>query len=210
MDQAIGGVRALAHAILDDTKEEAGRIVLQAQEAARQRLQQAKEEGDGLRREILTAAESEVSHMEHQAAAMARLDAQRIMLAGREALIDEVFSQAQARLSRLHEGDDYPTLLSKLIADAVGKMGSPPACVVRVAPRDLPLVTDSLLAQVAERWRGRVQLRLGEPVDITGGVIVQVDGGQRRYDNSLEFRLASERERLRAHVYRILQGGATW
>lgn len=206
MEQVIGGIKALSRAILDDTKVEAEGIVADAQDAARRLVAQAKEESASIRTDILAHAEGDIAHLEQQAMAMARLDAQRIMLGRREELLDRVFDLAAERLAHLYQEGEYPRILRALAIDGVERLGSPAECIVRVAERDLPLLTADLMGELAGRWQGRVQFSIGEPVDISGGVIVETSGGRKSYDNSLESRLAQERDRLRADVHRLLRG----
>ena len=206
MEQVIGGIKALARAILDDTKVEAERIVAGAQNAAHRVLAQAKEESAALRADILAQAEGVAAHLEQQAMATSRLEAQRVMLGRREELFDKVFDLAAERLARLYQEEEYPRILGALLVDAAERLSEPSECVVRVAAGDLPLLTGDLMGEAAGRWRGRVHLAIGEPVEISGGVIVETPDGRKRYDNSLEARLAQARARLRADVFRLLRG----
>lgn len=205
MEQISTGIRALASAILDDAKAEADRIVAEAREAARRAREQAEREAAEIRRRIEAEAEREITHLKQQALAMARLEAQRILLKRREELIEKVFTQAAEQLEHVREKPDYKALLRGLLIDAVERLGEPAECVVRLAGRDRSLLGEEELKQLTERWQGRVQLRLGDPAEISGGVVLEADGGRKRYDNSLAARLERERTRLRPEVYRLLQ-----
>ncbi len=55
---------------------------------------------------------------------------------------------------------------------------------------------------------GGVRLRAGEPLARGTGVVLETPDGHRRYDNTLETRLARMQDGLRAPVYHILMGEA--
>ena len=208
VSQALGGIRALSRAVLDDTKAEADELVAQAQRAARALHLNAEDQAQQVRAEILAQAEAEIAHLEQRTLATSRLEAQRILLTRREELIEEVFRRASERLGELRRAPGYKQALLDLIEDAVIQLGEPPSAVVRLDPRDVGLLVDDDLAQLAARWRGRVRLSRGEPIAISGGVVLEAQDGHQRYDNSFEQRLALQRAQLRAEVHRLLQGAA--
>lgn len=206
MEQIIGGIGALSRAILDDTKDEAEQIVIEARHNAEATLAHARSEAEHVREQILQRARSDAFHMEQQTLATARLDAQRMMLTQREEMIDTVFSRAEGMLADIHRSERYGLMLQRLLVDAVTKLGEPTECVVRVTQRDLPTLQELDLTALAERWNGRVHLMVGDPLAITGGVVVEATDGHKRYNNSFEARLSLERARLRAQVYQLLRG----
>lgn len=196
----------MSRAILDDTKMEAERIVRDARLASERAMERAREEAEEIRAQMLKRARSEAEHLEQRTEATARLEAQRIVLTARERAIDAAFERACELLAAKVEKEGYAGILEDLVLDAVPKLGPPETCVVRVSAQDQSILEDIDLDELASAWRGRVNLIAGQPVEINGGVIVETVDGHRRYDNSFQARLKRERPRLRAQVYRLLQG----
>lgn len=205
---ALSGIRALSRAVLDDTKAEAEQIVAQAQGTARALRGDAESEAERISTEILAEAEGEIAHLRQRSLATSRLEAQRLLLTRREELIAAVFARAEERLGELRESPGYKQVLLDLIRDGVDKLGEPPEVAARLSARDAGLLGDADLAQLAERWRGRVRLSLGPALEISGGAVIETADGHKRYDNSFEQRLALLRAGLRAEVYQLLRGAA--
>lgn len=206
MEQGMAGLRALSQAILDDTKDEATQLVADAQREAKAKIEQARAQAAEMRQQTLARAQSEIAALRQASLATARLEAQRLLLRRREELIDQVLERAREELRRVRQLPQYDAILRDLIVDAVEQLNQPEEVFLRVAPEDALRISDQLLRELAARWNGRVRLSMGEPIDIEGGVVMETEGGRQRYDNSLLARLARERMRLRAQVYRILQG----
>ena len=210
MEQEIEGLQALSRAILDDAGGEATRIIAEAQERATVKKQRALTEAARVRQEILGRAHDEIERLQQQTVATARLDAQRVLLARREALIEAVFAEAAGQLAQARQRTGYAELLRRLVIDAVEQMGRPAECLVHVAEQDEHLFDEAAesgaLLEPLGTWEGGVRLRLGEPAAISGGVVVESADGHKRYDNSLEARLKRGQARWRAQVYRFLQG----
>jgi vacuolar-type H+-ATPase subunit E/Vma4 len=82
----------------------------------------------------------------------------------------------------------------------------PAECLVHVAEQDKPFLSEQLLQEAVTPWGQRVQLRVGEPAAISGGVVVESADGRKRYDNSFEAQLKRGHARWRARVYQLLQG----
>jgi vacuolar-type H+-ATPase subunit E/Vma4 len=210
MEQEIEGLQALSRAILDDAGGEATRIIAEAQERATAKKQSALTEAARVRQEILGRAHDEIERLQQQTVATARLEAQRVLLARREALIEAIFAEAARQLALARQKTGYAELLRRLVIDAVEQMGRPAECLVHVAEQDEHLFDETaesgaLLESPAYR-EAQVCLRLGEPAAISGGVVVESADGHKRYDNSLEARLKRGQARWRAQVYQLLQG----
>jgi vacuolar-type H+-ATPase subunit E/Vma4 len=196
-------LQALEQAIIEDARAEAQQIVESAQDQAQVLFHEAevqvKSEGDT----ILERANKEVETLRSQTAASARIEAQKIKLQRREALLRRVFAGVRERLAGAPQWPDYEQIVRHLVRDAVEHMDTDNA-LVRSDPETRKVLTSEVLADVASELG--IYLRAGDPLERGTGVIVETPDGHRRYDNTLETRLARMQNGLRNTVYRILSG----
>ncbi len=156
----------------------------QALEAADQVLATARERGERIAASILASVEAE---------------AQRDLLAAREAELDRLFDAARQRLA--DKGSyNYPAVLATLAAQAIEAMAADEV-IIELCEQDRALATDA--------WLDEVRRRVGRPVTIDvsashapidGGLIVRSADGRLLYDNSFRARL----ERLKPELRRQL------
>ena len=196
-------LQALQQAIMEDARAEAQQVIENAQVQAQGLYQEAeaqvKSEGDA----ILERARKEVETLRSQAAASAKIEAQKLKLQRREDLLRRVFDSVLEKLASAPEWPDYEEIVRYLVKDAMGHMVTDNA-LVRTDAETHKILTNEVLADLANELG--VYLRAGEPLKRGTGVIVETPDGHRRYNNALETRLARMQNGLRASVYRILSG----
>lgn len=161
-------------------------------------------EAEALRQAGAEQAEAEAAQLAEQArreaAALTRklrmqgvLAAQRHLLQAREALLVEVWAEAEAALRALVASPDYPAVLRRLAAGAVAALGTR-AIVLAADDYGHALLTPERLAA----WGTELEVRFEaapEAAPIWGGLWAW--SGRLRYDASFETRLALAKARLR-------------
>jgi vacuolar-type H+-ATPase subunit E/Vma4 len=190
----------------------------QAYAEAQETLEEAKSEAESLRQEAETAAKSEraallqearakAETLREEAMAEAQIRAQQVKLSQRQELLDRVFATARRRLHSASDWPDYAQIVRHLAQESVERLGAEEA-LIRLDERTHQALGDQLseLLSSLEQETG-VNLTLGEALPERTGVAGQTPDGHRRYDNTLETRLARMEENLRAPVYRILTKG---
>lgn len=196
-------LQALQQAIMEDARAEAQQIVenaqVQAQALFHEAEAQVKSEGDA----ILERANKEVEMLRSQSAASARIEAQKLKLQRREELLRRVFASVRERLANAPQWPDYDQIVRYLVQDAVEHMDTDNA-LVRSDPQTRKVLTNEVLADLASELG--IYLRAGDPLKRGTGVMVETPDGHRRYDNTLETRLARLQNNLRNTVYHILSG----
>ena len=196
-------IQALVSAIREEAKEEASRILASAQTDAEDIRSQAQAQAAARREAILEQARQEAETSREHATATAHLEAQTLVLKRREQLLEQAFADAHQRLASVLQRPDYERIAHHLVREAVERLGADEV-VVQADAETSKMLSDAALAKL-EGELG-VRLRVGEPLVQSTGVIVETSDGHRRYDNTLETRLARMWDVLRTPVYRILMG----
>jgi vacuolar-type H+-ATPase subunit E/Vma4 len=201
-----GGVEAaLERAIKEQARKEARRILVDAQAQVERIRGQAQARADAEREAILRQAREEDQALRSHATAAARLGAHTLKLKRRELLLERVFDVVRQRLASAPDWPDFEQILHRLLREAVHSLGASEALVLHADERTRQLLDEGTLANLAHELG--VRLRMGAPLPQGTGIVLETPDGHRRYDNTLEHRLARMRETLRTPVYHILMGG---
>jgi len=196
-------VEALERAIKGDAREEADQILADAQARAEDIRQQAQAQADTERQTILQRARQEAETLCSHAAAAAQLEAQTLKLKRREQLLERVFVAARQQLASAPGWPDYEQIARRLVHEAVERLGADEV-LVRADEGTQRVLGDKMLADLRKELG--VDLRIGAPLTRGTGLVLETPDGHRRYDNTLETRLARMQDGLRAPVYHILMG----
>jgi len=201
---------SLAKRILEEASNEAEKILDTAEIEARKILEDAKERGEAILNEAPKEAERRAKEYVNTLIADAR---GKLWALKREALraayeiAAESFEQAAKKLPKITEREDYINILFRLILEAIENIRET-NLIVSVNNRDMNLVRrllPNLEADAAKILGKKVRLTLLEnPIDIVGGAIVMTADGSIIYNNSLEARLESAREKLLPDAIRRL------
>ncbi len=196
-------IQALERAIIGDAREEAEQILADARARAEDIHQQAETQADAERESILQRARQEAETLHSHAAAAAQLEAQTLKLKRREQLLERVFAAARRQLASAPEWPDYEQITRRLVREAVERLAVDEV-LVRADERTRKVLRDEVLVDLGRELG--VHLRTGEPLVQGTGVVLETPDGHRRYDNTLETRLARMQDALRASVYHVLIG----
>lgn len=195
LEQAIIGIaQQEAQAILDEAKAKADSIRKQAQSAA-------DIENDHIRQE----AQQTAARRMDQAIAKAQLEAQMLKLQRREQLLTRTFDRVRAQLAIIPQRPDYALIVRRLISEAATFLGDE-TFVIHADAATNQMIDDAFLEDLAQTLN--VHLECGTPLETGTGIILNTSNGHRRYDNTLETRLARVQNDVRATVYHILAGDA--
>jgi vacuolar-type H+-ATPase subunit E/Vma4 len=196
-------IQALKSTIMEEAREEAGQILADAQAQAESIQQQAQAQADAEREAILQRAREETKALREHTAAAAQLEAQTLILKRREQLLERAFADARRELASVPQWLDYEQIAHRLVREAVENLGADEA-LVRADEGTRRVLGDEVLADLGRELG--VRMRIGEPLTQSTGIVLETPDGHRRYDNTLETRLARMRDALRSPVYRVLMG----
>jgi V/A-type H+-transporting ATPase subunit E len=197
-------VELLCQAITSQAKDEVDKILARAREEAERRLSEA----EVSRQEALARTKAAVE-------AQARLDARsridRAELEGRrrvsqtkEALLTDVFGQAQARLQAFRETPGYRNWLRATLLGALQELGGDQFRVM-ANPEEEKWLTPDLLAEVSQAQGCHLAFAADLDLPPGGFVVVRADG-RVRFDQTFQGIIERQRETLRAETARQLWG----
>ncbi|RLI08672.1 hypothetical protein DRO24_00825 [Candidatus Bathyarchaeota archaeon] len=134
----------------------------------------------------------------------AEMEGRRKLMEAREEMVSRVFEEATKRIENLindeERRDEYLEILSKLIAEAVERIGGS-EFIISANERDLELLKRNL-GKIRRSLPSReLKLTLSEePIECLGGVIVESGDRLKVYNNTLDGRLLRVRRLLSAKV----------
>jgi len=198
-------IRALQQAIMEEAVSEAEQILADAHAQAETIRAEAEAQANAEREARLQRARQTAESLRGQAAAAAQIEAQTLRLKRREQLLARVFDEARHQLAAAPQWPDYPEIARRLAREAIETLHADEV-IVHTDPATGRILDTRALGELAQELG--VRLSMGEPLSDGTGVIVETADGHRRYDNTLETRLARMQDSLRAPVYRILAGEA--
>lgn len=198
-------IKALQQAIMEDAVGEADQVLTEAQARVESSRAEAEAQANTERDMRLQRARQAAETIRGQAAASAQIEAQTLRLKRREQLLERVFADARQQLAAAPQWPDYPEIARRLAREAV-EMLRADEIVVRADAATGLVLGEQVLGELARELG--VRLSVGEPLGRGIGVVVETADGHRRYDNTLETRLARMQDALRAPVYHILAGEA--
>lgn len=197
-------IETLTAAILAEAGRERDRILRHADSTAYQIRDQAVTEVLAEKERRMADAEATAAQIEARAHAAARLAQQRIVLGGREAVLDDVLGSVAARLAAVDRIERYDEVALGLLRDAVADLGNIDDLIIHADAVTREHLSASVLNELSNVLGCR--LSLGDPLTDRTGVIVESRDGRVTYDNTLQQRFTRLRSALRAEVYAILEG----
>jgi vacuolar-type H+-ATPase subunit E/Vma4 len=196
-------IEALSRVVLREAHSDAEKILADARDKSEAIRQQAQQQADAGRAEILERATREAERIHSEVLSTAQLKARTLQLGQREKLLDEVFEAAQQQLAAIQKSSDYEKTARMLLTDALAHLRVEQA-VIRADPATRKFYTTDMLDEISKEMGAKISL--GQPLEGGIGLIAETPDGRRQYDNTLETRLARSREALRLPVYHILMG----
>lgn len=209
MAEMIGNLDDLITAIEHTARGEIQHKQSETGQQAEQILNEAREEGERIRQEILQRAGKQAEKKRQQQLAQAMDTAKQNYLTTREELLDQVWRQAEQKLRNLPDHSEaYVEALERLARLAAQTIAAD-HLILKVDPKGHRLLTNERL----EAWSQSVSENLERPVtferafdpaDSWGGMLVLEKGGRRQVDATLATRLEIAREEIRDRIFNHL------
>jgi vacuolar-type H+-ATPase subunit E/Vma4 len=197
-------VELLCQAIHTQAQGEVETINSQAKAEADRRLSEA----EAARQEALARTRAEVEAQARLAARSridrAELEGKRKVSQTKEAFLNEVFEQAQARLLAFRESADYRDWLRQTLSGALRHLEGEQFRVM-ANPQEEKWLTPELLEEVGQARACRLDLAADPDLPPGGFVVVRGDG-RVRIDQTFAGIMDRQREILRAETARKLWG----
>lgn len=178
-------------AILSEAKQRASEIVAEAQEKADAHLAQS----------------ARAAQVQHEAALVrarsaAQLEVSSMRLRTQFDAVEQVFAEAEGQVSALvKDPTRYPSILLKLLSEAVEALGGAKVATIVVNPEDRQLV-EAFLS------KNKLDAEIVSDPAVVGGVRVKAATANVSVENSLPDRLQRARQSVAGEVAQLLLSGA--
>ena len=159
----------LCRAIREKGQKEAGEILSRAREQANRILQEARENTQRDLEERVSQERQSAYQRAQRVVSAAELKAGQQVMVTRQALLNEVFEDAEKRLSALRDGPGYPNTLRLLAIHAISSIPEG-HCWIQVREKDQGLFSQDMLIDLSKKTGQAVEL-LPEPAKIKGGCL---------------------------------------
>ncbi len=203
------GVQELCRQIAEDSKAQAAEVLRKTEEKTSSRLNEAREAASRAAGEILQGAERDAGRDMKRAVSKAQLEARKIELLGREALITEVVKQVSARISKLRNTPEYADILKRLAIDGATHLGEQEVELM-VAEEDRGILTPAFMRQISDELVRKgitgASLTLSKDTIRETGVVVKSRTGKVEIRNTLEGRINRMSRELRLLISKEIFG----
>jgi V/A-type H+/Na+-transporting ATPase subunit E len=196
-------IETLTQEVLREAQSDADQVLAKAMEKSEDIRQSAFQQAEASRAQILEQANREAQRIHCEAISTAQLKARTLQLEQREKLLDEVFDAAQQQLPSIPQGTDYEQIACRLLREALSQLGSEQA-VIHADEKTGKYLTKEVVKRISKELG--VKAQLGNTLEHGIGVIAETADSHRKFDNTLETRLARFRDTLRLSVYHLLEG----
>ncbi len=184
------GIENVAASLLEESRNEAGRIIRDADQAVNQMAS-----GEQARRVVLLKHAEEEAHVlieeeRRERIAWARLEAKRILNEAKEDMIREKLDEFFALLGNVRKEPKYKEFLKGALQRATDELkGQPGGIIVYCAKEDKAALADT-------------NAKIVPTLDTFGGIIAESNDRTVRIDLTLETLFENKRDELRALIYR--------
>jgi V/A-type H+/Na+-transporting ATPase subunit E len=151
---------------------------------------------------IIESSKKQAENLKRQIIGSSTLNARNKELVIIESAIDEIFIKAKEKLAKSNNEKNYEKLLTRLIQDSSGKLGS--EIVIRCNKTDLNLVK-KLVSQESSKRKSKITVS-DEVVNIIGGINAASVDGTMSLDNTLDSNIETLKPLIRKEIVQLLRG----
>lgn len=202
------GGESIIQGILQEARDEAARIVAQAEKSAAQREKSWSITAGRLQAEAEKEAEEKYEEIIRTGESRLKIEEKKRKLQLSELAADEVLNEALLSAEAMVKTEEYRQVLEDLITEAALGIQTDTAAVSASA-REIPLITEDLLRAAENRVRqlsGR-SIKLvpaeGQPQPGQGVLLTSLDGTV-AFSNQIRIRLLRYQSEIRRLIYRKL------
>jgi V/A-type H+-transporting ATPase subunit E len=200
------GVNNIIKIINSKTKTKCERIIAEAEEFKKQRLEKAKERAKAITEEIAGKAEREADGEVAKYHASAKLHAKYRLLQSKEAIMNEVFDSAWEKLQKSVLDKKYDKNVAKLAVNGGVALQEPDIELVLPEGQKVSLSVAELAKTISKEAGVKTSVGVSkDTVRATGGVIVRSKDATKWVDNTYDARKerldASLRERVSSTLF---------
>ena len=154
---------------------------------------------------IISLSQKQAENLKRQIIGSSRLVARNKQLILIERGVNDVFEKAKAKLSSLNdEGENYGTLIKKMLKEAVSEIPSE-ELIVECNTKDRELV--KMAIEEISRENNKIRMTLSdESLNVIGGIRIMSSDRSMSYDNTLDSRIERLKPLIRKDIAQMLRG----
>ena len=154
---------------------------------------------------IISLSQKQAENLKRQIIGSSRLVARNKQLILIERAVNDVFEKAKAKLSSLNdEGENYGTLIKKMLKEAVSEIPSE-ELIVECNTKDRELV--KIAIEEISRENNKIRMTLSdESLNVIGGIRIMSSDRSMSYDNTLDSRIERLKPLIRKDIAQMLRG----
>ena len=154
---------------------------------------------------IISLSQKQAENLKRQIIGSSRLVARNKQLILIERAVNDVFEKAKAKLSSLNdEGENYGTLIKKMLKEAVSEIPSE-ELIVECNTKDRELV--KMAIEEISRENNKIRMTLSdESLNVIGGIRIMSSDRSMSYDNTLDSRIERLKPLIRKDIAQMLRG----
>jgi vacuolar-type H+-ATPase subunit E/Vma4 len=208
MEEGNSGKKLLISGIIEDAEKEAGRIVSEAEQRAKERLESAKKKAARITQEAKDRAAEGSDRIKKSVLSGVEVEVNRREMSVREKAMAQILDRVRKKLSDLKESPEYRKLLSGWIVEATVGLGTD-SLLVNGSKAERDLMDEKLLGESmkeVEKLTGR-PVRIGlvpDPALGSQGIVVRSADGRTEFNNGIESRLQRKRRTIQKLLYETL------
>lgn len=169
------------------------------------KLEASKSALDAEYTKIISLSQKQAENLKRQIIGSSRLVARNKQLILIERAVNDVFEKAKAKLSSLNdEGENYGTLIKKMLKEAVSEIPSE-ELIVECNTKDRELV--KMAIEEISRENNKIRMTLSdESLNVIGGIRIMSSDRSMSYDNTLDSRIERLKPLIRKDIAQMLRG----
>ncbi len=201
----MSGAENIIEMINAKASEEESKILTEAEDDAKLRLDVATKRAEEKANEILAKAKSELNAELDRYEASAKLKVKQKILQAKETIIQNVLIMSQEELRKRVTSKKYEADLLRLIADGADPLEGDEFELVY--PRDQKITIEAAAAkkEIDSKTGKKSKVSISEDtIRSEGGVIVRIKSGEKWVDNTIEARMQRLESEIRNAITEIL------
>lgn len=208
MESVEKGKAALIASIESDAQAEEQRIIKEAEEQAAEKRLYAEKKVEAILNESRQKAEEQAKTIKSRILADTDSEIKRTFLKQQDAIMQDIISQAEKRMSSIIDDPDYRNVLVNWITEAALGLDVESA-EINASQKERLLINEQMLAEVKEKIQKdsgkNIELALSQlPPLENQGIVLTATNGRIAFNNQVKTRFARSQRKIRTIIYNTL------
>jgi|GEM_PF-3154959 len=189
--------------IIDEAKKEAETVISKANNSAAQRIRLATQEAESSAKKIIAKAEQECALIEKKVMSSIQIEKRKLVLRQQEDLIRDILAQTQIKLKEFTMTPEYKKYMKRNLINSAIPLNQPKINVVAGKNDPEKLVMEVLREsekEILSKKGKKISFHLETEKHKGCGLIIRTCDGSIQINNTLEEKLVSQLDRVRAYI----------